>query len=51
MAEVNSGGKPGDNIYTVLVLVSFLALLSGVLYVLYRGSQVFEGGFTWFIPQ
>ena len=47
MADNSSGY--GENIYTVLALISMLTLLAGVGYVLYRGSQVF-GGFTWFLP-
>ncbi len=48
MADTSSG--PGESIYTVLVFVSLLTLLAGVGYVLYRGSQIFPGGFTWFLP-
>jgi len=47
MADSSTGSS--ESIYTVLVFVSFLALLAAVLYVFLRGSAVF-GGYTWFLP-
>ncbi len=49
MAESSSSGS-GESIYTVLVFVTLLALLAGVGYVWYRGSQVF-GEAMWFLPK
>lgn len=40
MADMRSAG---NNIYTVLAFVAFLALLFGVGYVFYRHTQVFSG--------
>lgn len=48
MAEASSSG-PGESIYTVLTFVTLLALIAGVGYVWFRGSQVF-GSATWFLP-
>ncbi len=47
MAEISTGGSD-EGIYTVLVFVSLLALVIGVGYVWFRGSQVF-GEAMWFL--